>query len=148
MEIMKMTLSDFEKIKDVLQEKYDDFWNEIVLYAELKNENSKYIVAKENDDILGFAGIWFSPDDIQITNIVVRKDKRGQGIGYKLLERIIKMCKETEFEFLRLEVNEKNIPAISLYNKFGFETVGIRKKYYNNIDNAVLMDLNLKNKKT
>ena len=123
MEISSMSLYDYEQIKDKLQEEYDNFWNENILKKELESENSKYIIIKEKDDILGFAGIWITPVDCQITNIVVKKTRRNQGIGSLLLEKIIEMAKETQFDILGLEVNEKNLSAIGLYKKYGFEMV-------------------------
>ncbi len=137
--IKKMNLKDYEKIKDNLKKDFDDFWTPTVLESELKNKNSKYIVAKENEEILGFAGIIILPDDVEITNIVVKKEERKKGIGKSLLEKIIEISKETKRNIISLEVNEKNLVAINLYKKFGFEKVGQRKKYYNGTDDAVIM---------
>jgi ribosomal-protein-alanine N-acetyltransferase len=134
-----MTLEDYEKIKDNLQEDFDDFWTPSILKSELESENSKYIVAKENDEIVGFAGIWISPIDVEITNIVTKKDERKKGIGSLLLEKLIEMAKQTEKDNISLEVNENNIAAGCLYEKYGFEVVGIRKKYYHGRDNAIIM---------
>lgn len=72
-------------------------------------------------------------------NIVVRKDKRKEGIGSKLLEEILKIAKKWKAKVVTLEVNEKNMPAIKLYQKFHFEQVGLRKKYYHHTDNAIIM---------
>ena len=138
-EIKDMVMEDFEKIKDILQTEFDEFWTQGVLKSELENINSKYIVAKENGNIVGFAGIIVTPDDVEITNIVTKKTNRKKGIGNLLLDKIIKIAKETEREKISLEVNEKNYIAINLYKKFGFEQVGVRKKYYNGIDNAIIM---------
>ena len=134
-----MTLEDYEKIKDNLQKDFDDFWTHTILKSELENEMSKYIVAKENDNIVGFAGIIVLPDDIEITNIVTKKSERKKGIGKLLLEKIIEMSRETKKEFISLEVNEKNEIAINLYKKFNFEKVALRKKYYNGTDDAIIM---------
>ena len=54
------------------------------------------------------------------------------------------MAKQTEHETISLEVNEKNSIAIHLYERCGFEKIGIRKKYYNGIDNAIIMTKVLK----
>ncbi len=143
MKIFEMKSADVDLIKDKLKSDFDDFWNENVLKQEVLSNDTKYIVAKEENEILGFAGIWISPVDVELMNIVVRKDKRCQGIGKKLLEKIIEISKETNLEVLTLEVNEKNIPAKILYEKFGFKVVGIRKKYYKNTDNAILMNIKL-----
>lgn len=137
--IEKMTFNDFENIKDILQIDFDEFWNANILKSELENENSKYIVAKENDEIVGFAGIIITPIDTEITNIVTQKRNRKKGIGKSLLDKLIKMAKEINSESISLEVNENNSIAIHLYESYGFKKVGLRKKYYNGKDNAIIM---------
>lgn len=118
-----MTLSDYEEIKDILVQDFDEFWKPSILENELKSENSKYIVIKENNVILGFAGIIITPDDTEITNIVTKKSERKKGIGSLLLARLIKMTEEIGKDSISLEVNEINEPAINLYKKAGFEIV-------------------------
>jgi ribosomal-protein-alanine N-acetyltransferase len=139
MKIEEMQMIDYEKIKDILQTEFDDFWTPTVLKSELENSNSKYFVAKENDEILGFAGIIILPDDVEITNIVTKKSERKKGIGNLLLDKLIEIAKKTGRDNISLEVNEKNFVAINLYEKNGFEKIGIRKKYYNGTDNAIIM---------
>ena len=138
-EIEEMKIKDYEEIKDNLQQEFDEFWNSNILKSELENINSKYIVAKENKQIVGFAGIIVTPDRVEITNIVTKKNKRKKGIGTILLDKIIEMAKQTGKDSISLEVNEKNYIAINLYKKFGFEQVGIRKNYYNGTNNAFIM---------
>ena len=136
-----MDLNDLNIISSILQSDFDDFWNENILKSELENKNSYYIVAKKNDNIVGFGGLWKSIDDIHITNIVTKKNLRNNGIGQTILTELINQAKSFGYNIITLEVNETNFPAISLYKKFGFKEVGIRKKYYNNTDNAVIMNL-------
>jgi ribosomal-protein-alanine N-acetyltransferase len=118
--VEKMTMDDFEKIKDSLEAEFDDFWNSNILKSELENENSRYFVAVENGKILGFAGFIIMPDDIEITNIVTRKLNRGHGIGKMLLETIMEEAKGYGKNAISLEVNAKNIIALNLYDSFGF----------------------------
>lgn len=139
MQILEMNLDDFEQIKDCLQEEFDEFWTPNILKSELENPNSKYIVAKENENIVGFAGIIISIDDTEITNIVTKKAERKRGIGTLLLDKLIEMTKKENRDKISLEVNENNIEAKNLYIKNGFEIVGRRKKYYNGIDDAIIM---------
>ena len=120
---------------------FDNFWSYNILKQELENGKSKYFVAKQENEIVGFAGILLIIDQVNIMNIVVKKDKRNFGIGSLLLEEIIRYSKIHNATSITLEVNEKNIPAIKLYKKYGFKQVGLRRKYYNNEDNAILMDL-------
>ena len=90
---------------------------------------------------MGFAGILKIIDEVNIMNIVVRKNRRKEGIGSKLLSEIFEIAKQLKAQSITLEVNENNLAAIKLYQKFGFEQVGLRKKYYHNIDNAIIMNL-------
>ena len=145
MYIEKMDMSDFELIKNNLKSDFDDFWNENILEQELLNNERIYLVAKskETNEILGFAGISFVLDEAELMNIVTKKNKRGLGIGKALLEKIINICMEKQIKFLKLEVNEKNIPAINLYKSVGVNQTGVREKYYNNCDSAILMDLEI-----
>ena len=137
--INKMNIDDLNKISPVLLKEFDDFWNYNIFKSELENENSKYVVAKNNDEIVGFACIWISIDEAHVTNIVTKKDLRKNGIGSTLLEELINLSKNLNLVSITLEVNENNLDAIKLYEKFGFEKLGIRKKYYNNTDNALIM---------
>ena len=145
-QIHKMTISDLNEIEDVLFSDFDDFWNVNIFRSELLNPNSKYIVAKINDEIVGFAGIWKAVDVVHITNLVTAKKFRRQNIGSKLLSKLIQMAEaEKGITAITLEVNSNNIPAQKLYEKFNFKVVGLRKKYYNNTEDAILMTLQIPN---
>lgn len=144
-DICKMDVNDLESIKDILFTEFDDFWTYNIFKEELINPNSQYIVAKIDDNIVGFAGIWKAVDVIHITNIVTKKNLRNKGIGSILLDNLIKISYKIEDVIsITLEVNENNLPAINLYKKYGFKKVGLRKKYYNNQNNALLMTKELK----
>ena len=134
-----MSLSDLENIKEILISDFDDFWNYNILKSELESSNSKYIIAKTNDgEIIGFAGIKIILDNADIMNIVVKKSWRNQGVGNLLLSNLISICKISNLSSLSLEVNEDNLPAIHLYEKFGFKQVGVRKNYYQDKDGMIM----------
>ena len=138
-----MSLNDLETIKDILQTEFDEFWTYEILQQELLSNNSKYIVAKTLDNIIvGFAGIKIILDTAELMNIVTKKSFRANGIGKLMLEYLINMCKKEKIKTLNLEVNSQNTIAINLYKKYNFKEVGLRKKYYNNTYDAILMSLN------
>ena len=137
--ILPMTQEDLLYFENTLITEFDEFWNYSILKQEFYNENTSYIVAKQNDELVGFAGILTIVDEANIMNIVTKKNKRNLGIGTLLLQELINISTQKKLKSITLEVNEKNIPAIKLYEKFNFEKVGIRKKYYNNTDSAILM---------
>lgn len=145
--IYAMSISDLEEFSEKLLIDFDNFWSFQNIKSELENENSKCIVAKIENEIVGFASIWKAVSDIHITNIIVRKDLRLHGIGKLLLEKLIEISKLEDINSITLEVNYKNNPAIKLYEKYGFKKVGIRKKYYKGIDDAVIMTMEVTNEK-
>ena len=139
MEITEMALDDLELMKNTLYSDFDNFWSYNILKQELENEKTTYVVAKENNEIVGFAGMMVFMDEATLNNIVVKKSCRGRGIGGELLEALIEVCADLNMKSFTLEVNVSNIPAIKLYEKFGFQNLGIRKKYYNNSQDAIIM---------
>ena len=141
-QISKMSLADLNCIKDILISDFDDFWSYDILKEELNCANSSLFIAKNNNnEIVGFAGIKVILDEADIMNIVVKKVYRHKGIASLLLNHLINYSKILNLKSITLEVNEKNIHAISLYRKFNFKEIGIRKKYYNGTDDAIIMIL-------
>lgn len=142
--IDKMNSNDLNLISYNLETEFDNFWNLNILKEELKNENSIYFVAKDTSGkIIGFAGILIILDEANITNIVTKKTCRKHGIGSLLLQQLIDVSVEKKLSSITLEVNENNASAIKLYEKFNFRKMGLRKKYYKNKENAIIMTLEL-----
>lgn len=142
--ISRMTTTDLNILEGILIEKFDEFWSYNALKEELSCTNSYYIVAKEGSNIVGFAGIKIILDEANLMNIVTKKDKRNFGIASLLLENLINKSMEIGANTITLEVDENNAPAMHLYEKYDFKKVGLRKKYYNGINNAVIMTKKLK----
>lgn len=90
--------------------------------------------------IVGFAGFWIMAGEAHITNIAVRERYRRQGIGELLLISIIDLAIELNAQFITLEVRASNTAAHSLYYKYGFTQVGLRRGYYtDNKEDGTLM---------
>lgn len=142
-EISSMLSSDLEEIKPNLNEEFDDFWNYEIFKEEIANNNSNYLVLRYDNEIVCFGGFKKILDEADIMNIVTKKTKRNMGFAKLILSELINIAKEYNLKTVTLEVNESNLPAIHLYETFEFKKVGLRKNYYNNTDNAILMTLNL-----
>lgn len=140
MEFRRMSLDDLNKIASNLNN-FDDFWTFGIFKDELINPKCHYIVAVEDENILGFGGISVVLDEANINNIAVRVDKRDIKIGSKILQNLIDISKSLNCSFITLEVNVENSPAIKLYENFGFKNLGIRKNYYNGQTDAYIMKL-------
>ena len=143
LKISKMTLSDLNSIQNILYSDFNDFWTYSSFQQELECENSYFIVGKINEEIVGFAGLKSIVDEANIMNIVVKKDFRHNNIGSMLLENLICYAKNQNLKTVTLEVNENNLSAIRMYDKFDFNHIGIRKKYYNGESDAIIMSKTL-----
>lgn len=117
-------------------------WSEKSFADEAENKLAVYYIARENEKIVGYAGFWHVADEGDITNIAVSPERRRQGIGSKLLELLIKAAMQKKLALLTLEVRESNRAAISLYEHYGFQKIGKRKRYYTNpAEDALIMTL-------
>lgn len=141
LKIQPMNESDLNLLESSFDTDFECTWKFSTLKSEFSNPSSIYIVAYLDNELVGFAGIWLSVDDAHITNIVTKKNYRGKGIGSKLLEQLIQLTKQNYKASLTLEVNTNNTSAQRLYNKYNFKNLGIRKKYYNGIQDAFIMTL-------
>ena len=104
---------------------------------ELNNPYAYFIVCKENDKTLGYISSTLEEMG-EILNFFVVEEYRKKGIGKFILDNVILEAKKRNVKSLYLEVSEKNIGAISLYKKCGFNIVRIRKNYYKD-SNAYVM---------
>ena len=113
--------------------------------SELKNKPAHYIVACDDAEmiekiVVGFAGIRVMAGVALIINIVVRKCYQRQGIGELLLISILDMAEKLKADIMTLEVRATNGAALSLYYKYGFKKVGIRRGYHmDNKEDGILM---------
>ena len=115
-------------------------WSRDMVAAEFSGLNpSRYYVAEEEGSILAYAGIWIVPPEGYITNVAVHPDCRRQRVGSRLLQTLIDEGLAEGVTDITLEVRVSNGPAIALYRAFGFEEAGIRPKYYQDGEDALIM---------
>lgn len=144
---MKITINymektDVESVVELEEKSYGKHhWSKESFYNELANDLSRYYCAKdENGKILGYCGCWHIFEEAHITTLSVDPDCRRQKIAQSLLIRLIDDCYEDKIKYITLEVRETNIPAIALYEKNGFTSIGTRKGYYqDNNEDALIM---------
>ena len=138
-----------EMIKDDIDEVFhieelvhpNHHWSKESFYNELANNLAHYYCAKDNENrILGFIGIWHILEEAHITTLAVHPDFRRQQIAQAIMIKALNDCYKEKIKYITLEVRESNNAAIRLYEKFLFESIGMRKKYYqDNNENAIIM---------
>lgn len=140
-EIRRMKLEDLDGVMEIEAEAFPTPWPREAYEKEItKNELAYYVVADSEGEIVGYAGLWEVVGEGHITNVAVRKERRGEGISNLLMQALLDRVLALHYYGLTLEVRLSNTPARSLYEKFGFESVGVRKSYYSdNGEDAIVM---------
>jgi len=139
--MIKFEVMEEKHIQDLLKVEEECFDSGFALETfnkELKNPLAYYVVAVDGEIPVGYCGIWNVCGEAEVIDIGVFSEYRKRGIGKGLFEAVFQYMRENGVGTLNLEVREDNIPAISLYEKLGFDKVGVRKKYYDNKIDAIL----------
>jgi ribosomal-protein-alanine N-acetyltransferase len=136
---------DVDGVMDIERDLFgDESWTIAMFWSELAEPDTRYyLVAQDGDEIVGYAGLCAYPDESFVQTIAVRRDLQGRGLGARMLTALIEEARRRGEPMVGLEVRADNASARRLYERFGFEQIGVRKGYYqpSNTD-AVLMVLN------
>lgn len=132
MMIIKMNESHVLQIAELEKLCFNDPWSVNSIASELNNHLSLWLVAIEDERVVGYVGSQTVLGETDMMNIAIHPDYRNRGIAVKLISELIQELIRQGSHGLMLEVRASNEPAKSLYSKLGFETVGIRKNYYRN----------------
>jgi ribosomal-protein-alanine N-acetyltransferase len=155
--IREMTYADIPQIVEMEKQCFSDPWSEKSFEDSIAREDTIFLVCEETPseqsiklsqdvknlagdissfkkenvvEITGYIGLYISFDEANITNVAVSPEYRQKGYGEALVTTDQKLAKEKNVKKMFLEVRVSNHPAISLYEKLGFEKIGIRKNFY------------------
>ena len=139
--IRKMTADDIDAILSIEESCYGSHhWSYEAFLNELFNQIATYRCIVKDNIPLGYMGIWKIVNEAHVTNLSVHPDFQNKKLAHKLLLDSIDECYENKIKFITLEVRASNQKAIHLYEKFGFHSLGYRKKYYqDNNEDALIM---------
>jgi ribosomal-protein-alanine N-acetyltransferase len=139
--ICPMTESDLEQVLSIENDAFPLPWSRNHFLDELSSPHSFPLAALGQDGlVLGYICPMQLLDEGHILDVAVRKDFCGRGLGRLLVETALRICREKGADFVSLEVRPSNVTAISLYRRLGFVEVGRRKRYYENGEDAILME--------
>ena len=138
---MVMKIDEFkeeylDEVCEIEKNCFSNPWSRQSLAEEIDNENAHFVVALIDGRVAGYMGLQIFSGEGYVTNVAVLPEFRRCGVA----KALIRACMKNKMNFMTLEVRESNLPAINLYEKTGFERVGIRPDFYRNPDeNAVIM---------
>ena len=130
MKVRCMRKEDVEQVASIEQVLFSKPWSKKDFLDALSKEENIYLVAEEQEKILGYCGVWGVAGEGQITNVAVREDYQGRGIATALFTYLFEEGSRKQLYAYTLEVRVSNHTAIGLYEKLGFFAKGIRKDFY------------------
>ena len=132
MEIIKMEQGHVAQVAALEAICFRDPWSEKSVASELNNPLSHWLVAVEDDAVLGYIGSQTVLDESDMMNVAVSPAHRRKGIAEAQVLALADTLREKGSVKLTLEVRASNAPAITLYEKLDFKPIGLRKNYYRN----------------
>lgn len=143
--IRRITREDAAALAAIERECFSDPWSEESLKYEAENPSACFVCAEEEKRIAGYIGMHYVLDEGYIANVAVTAAYRRRGVASGLIREILTEAEKLSLSFVSLEVRVSNAAAIALYTKFGFESLGLRKGYYEHPkEDAVIMTYYLK----
>jgi ribosomal-protein-alanine N-acetyltransferase len=140
--IFSMTLADLDQVMVLEHLSFSTPWSPDAFRSELMQTYTVYMTAKAGERVVGYGGMHVIWEDAHVTNIAVHPDRRGQGLGERLMRELIARAIARGAIRMTLEVRAGNHPAQHLYRKLGFTTQSgaIRKGYYSDTgEDAIVM---------
>ena len=141
--IRRMTQDDVKRIAQIESECFSLPWSESSFEDSLAREDTIFLVCVD-EEVVGYVGMYLSFEEGEITNVAVTPSYRKRGCGNLLIRGIKEEAKARNAECIILEVRVSNAPAIALYQKHGFEQIGIRKNFYEYpTEDAIIMKVGI-----
>ncbi len=147
MMVEKLTVTHLSQVAELEAVCFADPWSEKALEL-LVSDGAYGAVCLQDGSVMAYGGVLWVLDEGQITNIATHPDARRCGMGAAILKHLIAEAKTRGCEQLSLEARVSNIPAIALYERYGFVKMGLRRGFYKHpTEDAYVMCLSLDNTK-
>ena len=137
-----MRRRDLAEVLRIEQASYPSPWSTDVFRSELarmQRGDRHYVVLRRSGVLLGYGGLMFAVDEAHVTNLAISPDHHRQGLATRVLAELGWHAVAHGSVGLTLEVRVSNAAALALYQRFGFESAGVRVRYYENREDAIVM---------
>ncbi|GAA2864608.1 ribosomal protein S18-alanine N-acetyltransferase [Streptosporangium fragile] len=144
--LRRMTMDDLPAVMEIERATFPaDAWSEAMLRGELKDQprTRHYVVALVDGEIVGYAGLAAAGDQADVQTIAVLSGRRRAGIGSAMLTELLAEAARRGAVSVFLEVRADNPGAQAVYERFGFERIGVRRRYYEDGTDAIMMKKDL-----
>jgi [ribosomal protein S18]-alanine N-acetyltransferase len=138
--------TDIDQIMEIERASFPHPWPEPVFLEEFDRDFSfvKVLRLKQDRRVVAFINYWIVLDEIHILNVATHPDWRRKNLGRRLLQHVRRIAGRRQARLIILEVRRSNLPAITLYDSLGYHPIGVRPRYYENKEDAIVMVLRLR----
>jgi ribosomal-protein-alanine N-acetyltransferase len=137
--------ADLDRIMEIERLSFAHPWSRQAFVEELERSFSRLevLLHDRTGEVIAFINYWVVHDEIHVLNVAIHPDWRRRGLASQLMEHAISTGRRTASRLMTLEVRRSNTAAIQLYESLGFEVVDIRRRYYEDREDAIVMVLSL-----
>ena len=131
-EIVELSQEDLDAVAEIEKETFSLPWSRQSFADAIEDSFGLFLVARtlEEKQVLGYIGMYCTAEEGELTNVAVKSETRGQGIGGCLVDAMIREAQTRGIPRIVLEVRVSNAPAIATYENRGFINLGVRKNFY------------------
>ncbi|WP_305046203.1 ribosomal protein S18-alanine N-acetyltransferase [Geoalkalibacter sp.] len=142
-DIRPMTRADLPAVLEVERSGFSHPWTEAMFVAELDNPRARIDLLSLDGRLAAYLCTWYLCAELHVLNLVTAPAFRRRGLARRLLDEAVKRSRPLGLERVLLEVRVGNVAAITLYESCGFVRDGVRKRYYPDGEDALLMTLKI-----
>lgn len=140
-----MQAADIEQVMAIENSVYPHPWTRGNFVDSLASGYEAWVAREPTFRLAGYFLAMPVVDEMHLLNISVRADLQGHGLGRMLLDRVVELARRQDMDSILLEVRPSNRRALSVYERYGFVRIGLRKAYYpaggNGREDAIVMRL-------
>ena len=139
-----MTKGDLGSVLEIERKSFEQPYSREILAQELKIKAAYLRVATHRKKIIGYIDFWLVHDEMELISIAVDPEFKRRGVGEALMQEMLRFAHVNGAKSIYLDVRRSNVAAQTLYEKFGFFKVGVRRRYYSdNQEDAIMMKKSL-----
>jgi [ribosomal protein S18]-alanine N-acetyltransferase len=137
-------LEDLDVIMEIERLCFRSPWSRQVFVEEFARDFARIKVIRAEHGAVAFINYWIVHDEIHVLNVATHPDWRRRGLARRMMNHVLHSAQQRHARLVTLEVRRSNASAIALYEGMGYETVGVRARYYENNEDALVMVLRLR----
>lgn len=141
----RMTVGDLDEVLSIENDVYPHPWTRGNFLDSFSSGYETWTLRDGSDALVGYFLVMLAVDEAHLLNVSVRTDLHGLGFGRKLLDKVVAIAQESGMTSVLLEVRPSNAQALTVYKRYGFTQIGLRKGYYPDANNmredAIVMRL-------